>query len=131
VLSHVHIGVNDFGRALAFYRRVLEPLGLVLKFHDADRQWAGWIEPGKPRPLFLVGVPHDGRPAAPGNGQMTALLAPSRAAVDQCHAAALAVGGTCDGAPGLRPHYHPDYYGAYFRDPDGSKLCVCYHEAES
>ena len=53
-----------------------------------------------------------------------------RASVDRCHSAALARGGACEGPPGLRPHYHPNYYGAYFRDPDGNKLCVCCHEAE-
>jgi len=46
------------------------------------------------------------------------------------HWIALEIGGTCDGPPGLRPHYHADYYGACFRDPDGNKLCVCCHEAE-
>ena len=61
---------------------------------------------------------------------MTAFLAPSRAAVDRCHMAALASGGTCEGPPGLRLHYHPHYYGAYFRDPDGNKLCVCCHRDE-
>jgi catechol 2,3-dioxygenase-like lactoylglutathione lyase family enzyme len=59
---------------------------------------------------------------------MTALLAPSRAAVEAAHAAALANGGRCEGAPGLRPHYHPNYYGAYFRDPDGNKIGVCCHD---
>jgi catechol 2,3-dioxygenase-like lactoylglutathione lyase family enzyme len=48
--------------------------------------------------------------------------------VDRAHALALAHGGSCAGAPGLRPAYHADYYGAYFRDPDGNKLCVVCHE---
>jgi catechol 2,3-dioxygenase-like lactoylglutathione lyase family enzyme len=61
---------------------------------------------------------------------MIALLAKSRDIVGRSHAAALANGGKCEGAPGLRPHYHPNYYGAYFRDPDGNKICVCCHEAE-
>jgi len=47
--------------------------------------------------------------------------------VDRAHATALAQGGACEGPPGLRPHYHADYYGAYFRDPEGNKLCVCCH----
>ncbi|OXH86721.1 glyoxalase, partial [Burkholderia multivorans] len=51
----------------------------------------------------------------------------TRAHVDRCHALALQHGGTCEGPPGLRPHYHRDYYGAYFRDPDGNKLCVVCH----
>ena len=61
---------------------------------------------------------------------MMALVAPGRAADDQAHAIALAHGGACEGAPALRPHYHPDYYGAYVRDPDGNKLCVCCHTPE-
>ena len=81
------------------------------------------------RPLFVIGRPFEGE-AAPGNGQMLALLAPSRAAVDALHALALRLGGRCDGPPGLRPHYHPDYYGAYLRDPDGNKLSFCCHEPE-
>ena len=75
----------------------------------------------------MIAHPFDGGPASAGNGQMVALLAPSRAAVGRCHALALAHGGSCEGAPGLRPEYHADYYGAYFRDPDGNKLCVCRH----
>jgi predicted lactoylglutathione lyase len=59
---------------------------------------------------------------------MVALLAPTRAAVDAAHAAALAHGGECAGPPGLRPEYHANYYGAYFRDPDGNKLCACCHD---
>jgi lactoylglutathione lyase len=60
---------------------------------------------------------------------MTAFMADTRAMVDAAHAAALAHGGTCEGPPGLRPAYHEHYYGAYFRDPDGNKLCVVCHEA--
>jgi putative acetyltransferase len=59
---------------------------------------------------------------------MIALSAPDRAAVDRCHRLALTNGGMDEGPPGLRPQYHPDYYGAYFRDPDGNKLCVCCHD---
>ena len=54
---------------------------------------------------------------------------PTRTAVDKAYAAALRNGGSCEGAPGLRLEYHPDYYGAYFRDADGNKLCVCCHDA--
>jgi predicted lactoylglutathione lyase len=59
---------------------------------------------------------------------MTAFLANDRGTVDLVHAAALAAGGQDDGAPGLRPQYHENYYGAYFRDLDGNKLCVACHE---
>lgn len=135
MISHVFIGVGAsdaaFARACDFYAATLAPLGLVQKFCDPARPWAGWMTPGVPRPLLLIGSPHDGAPATPGNGQMVALLAPSRAAVDAAHAAALAHGGRCEGAPGLRPHYHANYYGAYLRDPDGNKLCVCCHAPAS
>jgi len=76
----------------------------------------------------LIGTPYDGAPAAPGNGQMIALLAPDRAGVDRTYAKALEHGGACDGPPGPRPQYHAHYYGAYFRDPDGNKICVCCHD---
>jgi len=85
---------------------------------------------GVDRPLFLIGHPYNSQPATPGNGQMIALLAPNRSAVDSCYARAIANGAQSEGRPGLRPHYHPHYYGAYFRDPDGNKLCVCCHGPE-
>jgi predicted lactoylglutathione lyase len=61
---------------------------------------------------------------------MVALLAQNRAQVEQAHRLALAHGGRCEGPPGLRAEYHPDYYGTYFRDPDGNKLCVVCHQPE-
>jgi catechol 2,3-dioxygenase-like lactoylglutathione lyase family enzyme len=127
MFSHVFIGTADFERALAFYGPLMARLGIAQRFCDRSRPWAGWQMPGQARPLFLVGAPLEGEHAA-GNGQMTAFLAPDRATVDGVHALALAHGGSCAGAPGLRPEYHVDYYGAYFRDPDGNKLCVACHE---
>jgi catechol 2,3-dioxygenase-like lactoylglutathione lyase family enzyme len=130
MLSHVFVPVTLFPRALAFYTQFLNALGLTLKFADADIPWAAWQAPSQPRPLFIIGHPYNGAPALPGNGHMVALLAATRAAVDQAHAAALAAGGTCDGPPGLRPRYHADYYGAYVLDPDGNKLGICCHEPQ-
>ena len=130
MISHVCIGINNFERAQAFYAAALAPLGHVLKFSEPEKSWSAWKPKDADRPLFIICAPYDGAAAAPGNGQMVALLAPSRKAVDECHAAALAHGGRCEGPPGLRPHYHPNYYGAYFRDPDGNKLCVCCHQPE-
>ncbi|QGM99275.1 VOC family protein [Methylocystis parvus] len=127
MFSHIFIGVGDFERALAFYAPLMARLGAELKFIERERPWAGWRATASDRPLFLIGAPFEGAPA-PGNGQMTAFLARDRATVDACHALALEHGGRCEGPPGLRPHYHPDYYGAYFRDPDGAKLCVCCHD---
>ena len=129
MISHVHIGITDFDRACTFYQPLMQALGLQLKFCEPAVPWAAWVSPGAPRPLFIIGRPFNELEAAPGNGQMIALLAPNRAAVDAAHRAALAAGGSDEGAPGLRPHYHANYYGAYFRDPDGNKLCVVCHDA--
>lgn len=127
MLSHVFVGVSDFDRALAFYTPLMTALGIQPRFCERDRPWAGWQSSPGPRPLFLIGRPYDQFAHSAGNGQMTAFLAESREAVDRAHAVALANGGTCEGVPALRPEYHADYYGAYFRDPDGNKLCVVCH----
>ena len=129
MFSHIFIGVGDFERALAFYGPLMAALDIAPRFCERNRPWAGWQSSPGPRPLFLIGAPHDQLAHAAGNGQMTAFLADSRARVDQAHAVALAHGGRCAGAPGLRPEYHDHYYGAYFRDPDGNKLCVACHDA--
>jgi catechol 2,3-dioxygenase-like lactoylglutathione lyase family enzyme len=130
MLSHVFVGITDFERAFAFYEGLMTELGLTLKFSEPEKPWAGWMQPGVDRPLFLIGHPYNSQPATPGNGQMIALLAPNRSAVDSCYARAIENGAQSEGRPGLRPHYHPHYYGAYFRDPDGNKLCVCCHGPE-
>jgi catechol 2,3-dioxygenase-like lactoylglutathione lyase family enzyme len=130
MLSHVFVGITDFERAFNFYAPLLDALGLKLKFRDEQTGWAGWMAQDQPRPLFVISRPYDGKPASVGNGQMLALLAPQRDHVDRVHAIALAQGGVCEGPPGPRPQYHAHYYGAYFRDPDGNKLCVCCHEPE-
>ena len=130
MFSHVFVGSNDFDRALSFYRPLMEALGVQPRFCEADRPWAGWQSQPDPRPLFLIGKPHNGLPHGSGNGQMVAFLAKTRVDVDQAYAVALANGGVSEGAPGLRPEYHANYYGAYFRDPDGNKLCVVCHAPE-
>jgi catechol 2,3-dioxygenase-like lactoylglutathione lyase family enzyme len=130
MISHVFIGIRDFDAALRLYGAVMDELGLVLKFSDPHKPWAAWMQPGHARPLFVIGAPFNGQAATAGNGQMVALLAPTRAAVDRAHAAALAAGGACEGAPGLRPHYHAHYYGAYFRDADHNKIGICCHAPE-
>ena len=128
MISHVYIGADDFDAALRFYSAVLPALGWRSRFIDRQRPWAGWMPTDAERPLLLVGAPFDGEPAAPGNGQMVALLAPSREAVDEFYVFALANGAACEGPPGLRPEYHPNFYGTYVRDPNGNKLCACCHQ---
>jgi lactoylglutathione lyase len=130
MFSHIFVGVADFERALAFYEPLMAALGIERRFCDRSRPWAGWQTPHVPRPLFLIGTPYDEQPHGAGNGQMVAFLAADRATVRRAHAVALANGGTSEGAPGLRPEYHDDYYGAYFRDTEGNKLCVACHSPE-
>ena len=130
MFSHVFVSVTDFERALGFYRPLMDTLGIEARFCDPDKPWAGWHSADRVRPLFVICRPHDGRPHDPGNGQMVAFMAPDRATVHAAHARALAHGGRCEGPPGPRPQYHPHYYGAYFRDPDGNKLAVACHEPQ-
>ena len=125
--SHTTVGANDLPRARAFYEAVFAPLGLEVRF--SDEAFVGWGVQGGP-PQFLIARPFNGQKASVGNGAMIALLAPKRSAVDACHAAALEQGGTDEGGPGLRPDYHPNYYGAYFRDLDGNKICIVCHQPE-
>jgi catechol 2,3-dioxygenase-like lactoylglutathione lyase family enzyme len=116
-MSHVSIGVGDVARAAAFYDAALAPLG-ARRIMDEG----GAIAYGRQFPEFWVQKPHNGNPPTPGNGAHFAFLANSRAEVDAFHAAAVAAGGSDDGAPGPRPHYGPQYYGAFVRDPDGNKI---------
>ena len=128
--SHVTLATKDAVRAVAFYDRVLAPLGLQRQEFDLEKGYAGWAAAPETTPQFWVLRPLNGRPATVGNGVTIAFEAPDRPTVDAVYAVALAAGGTDEGGPGLRPHYHADYYGAYMRDPDGNKLCcVCHRPA--
>ncbi|MDX1425854.1 MAG: VOC family protein [Kiloniellales bacterium] len=125
MISHVTVGSNDIARAKAFYAKVMAALGYV-RVVEGDDHFA-YGESATSPATFWVLAPFDGRPAERGNGWHCAFLAPSRAAVDAFHAAALAAGGSDEGAPGPRPRYSKTYYGAYVRDADGNKLqAVCY-----
>jgi catechol 2,3-dioxygenase-like lactoylglutathione lyase family enzyme len=127
VFSHIFIGVTDFERAMSFYTALTTILGIEPRFCERERPWAGWQSSPGPRPLLLIGTPYDREAHVAGNGQMVAFLAASRAVVDEAFNVAIAGGGISEGAPGVRPEYHENYYGAYFRDPDGNKLCVVCH----
>ena len=127
VFSHAAVGTSDMERSVRFYDAVLAPLGLVR--HKSFRIASGYGPTdfsGINLPFWVL-RPQDKKPASGGNGGTVAFNAPSRAAVDAFHNAALANGGTDEGAPGIRAHYHPDYYGAYVRDPEGSKICAVCH----
>jgi catechol 2,3-dioxygenase-like lactoylglutathione lyase family enzyme len=130
MFSYVSLGTNDLARAMRFFDAVLDPLGhLRIEDYDREDRSAAWGQ-DDPGPHLWVTQPFDGQPATVGNGTMVSFLAPSRAAVDAFHAAALACGGKDACAPGLRPQYGPHFYAAYVRDPDGNKLnAVCYQPA--
>ena len=120
---YITLGTNDLDRATRFYDPVMATLGLIRARTEPDE--IGYAAPDAARCRLWVTRPYDGNPATVGNGSMPALVADSHAAVDAFHAAALAHGGTDEGAPGLRPH-GPSFYACYVRDPDGNKLsAVC------
>ena len=125
MFSHVTLGTNDWQRARPFWIAVMRVLGHPVMF-ERDGGIAFGLPPG---PKTFIGPTFDGGAAQPGNGVHIAYLVPDRGTVDGFHAAALAHGGSDEGAPGLRPHYHPNYYGAYVRDPDGNKLQAVCHSA--
>ena len=118
MLHHLSLGVSTLAVSGAFYDAALSALGFVRVFEDATAIGYGLL-PGEDKLCLKL------RPAeacAPGEGFHIAFAAPSRAAVDRFHAAALAVGGKDNGAPGLRPAYGPHYYAAFLIDPDGHRI---------
>lgn len=121
MLGHLSFGVKDLAHATAFYEAILEPLGCKLLWTNATA--VGFGPPGGEDKLALFLRPEA---TPPGAGFHLAFDAPSNAAVDAFHAAALARGAQDLGAPGLRPHYGACYYAAFVLDPDGHKLeAVC------
>ncbi len=123
MLLYTTVGTNDLDRAGRFYDAVLSALSYVRQ-KEAPGE-IGYAADGDVRCRFWVVEPFNREPATFGNGVTIALVAPSRAAVDAFHAAALAAGGTDEGAPGLRP-FHASFYAAFVRDHDGNKLAaVC------
>jgi catechol 2,3-dioxygenase-like lactoylglutathione lyase family enzyme len=126
MLLYVTLGSNDIDRSQIFYDAVMKPLGMERNVTEPGDLGYGPPANTDVRLCRLwVLTPVLKLPANWGNGTMIALVAPSRAAVDAFHAAALKSGGIDEGAPGLRP-YSPNFYACYVRDPDGNKLsAVC------
>ena len=127
MIDHMGFPVSDYARSKVFYEKALAPLGYVLVMEVQENAFgakaAGFGIGGKPD--FWIG----------GEGGLNkelhvAIAAKDRAAVDAFHKAALAAGATDNGAPGLRAHYHPNYYGAFVFDPDGHNIeAVCHAPA--
>jgi len=120
------VGVSDLARATRFYDAVFGTLG-YRQSPGADKGWAGWGPSYDDGVSFWICKPFDGRAPSPGNGTMIAFRAGNDGEVRAFHAAALANGGTSEGAPGTREIYGPEFYVAYVRDPDGNKLACVFH----
>jgi len=130
MLDHLTLLVSDFHRSLDFYTAALAPLGYGVIMHLKPEEIPGL-------PFEGAGLGAQGKPdlwlrssaerIAPTH---VAFAAPDRKTVDAFHAAALKAGATDNGAPGLRPHYHPNYYGAFVLDPDGYNIEAVCHKAE-
>jgi catechol 2,3-dioxygenase-like lactoylglutathione lyase family enzyme len=128
VIDHVGFTVSDFARSRAFYLKALAPLGYEAVMDVTAEQTGGYQGTGfgkGKRPYFWIGT-GDGH----GGSMHIAITAAARAEVDKFYAAAIAAGGRDNGAPGLRPHYHPNYYGAFVLDPDGYNIEAVCHAPE-
>ena len=118
MFDHIGIAVSELERSRAFYADALEPLGIreLMQFEDAAAF-------GRDRPMFWLSLADASTSPARTH---VAFTASTRLDVEAFHRAALAAGGTDNGAPGLRRHYHPNYYGAFVLDPDGNNIeAVC------
>ncbi|MCW5654171.1 VOC family protein [Hydrogenophaga sp.] len=127
MIDHMGINVSDIRKSKAFYALALAPLGYALVMElpasvTGYADTAGFGEPPKPDFWISGGTPN--QPPI-----HVAFRASTRAQVDAFHAAAIAAGGVDNGPPGLRPHYHANYYGAFVRDPDGHNIEAVCHAA--
>ncbi|MCC0038309.1 MAG: VOC family protein [Brucellaceae bacterium] len=127
MIDHTGIPVKDFDKSRAFYDPAMAAIGASLLMmvppeHTGGVKVGGY---GRRKPEFWL---HEAPETGPGRHY--AFIVDSRAEVDAFHEAALKAGGRDNGAPGLRPHYHPDYYGAFVIDPDGNNVEAVCHRPE-
>lgn len=125
MIGYVTLGTNDLERARAFYDALLAEMGVkrLMEFGERGSGWAASMD----QPMLCVFKPYDRQPATVGNGVMVGISAGSRENVDRMYHKALELGGTDEGAPGMRDVGGDGFYAAYFRDLDGNKLDVfCY-----
>jgi catechol 2,3-dioxygenase-like lactoylglutathione lyase family enzyme len=123
MIGYVTLGTGDLDRSRAFYDALFGEIGAsrLMEMESGFTLYgAGWGQPG-----VAVTRPYNGEPAVAGNGNMVSLVMDSREKVDRVHAKALELGGSDEGPPGVRgDEGERAFYGAYFRDPDGNKLCA-------
>lgn len=126
MIDHIGFAVSDLAASRAFYAPALQPLGITLLMEVTEEMTGGHgahLGFGRDnKPFFWIGT---GKQVA--TSVHVAFATPDRAAVDAFHAAALKAGGRDNGAPGLRPEYHPGYYGAFVLDPDGNNIEAVFH----
>ena len=122
MIGYVILGTNNLPRARSFYDALLAEMGVkrMMEFGERGSAWAASMD----KPMLCIMTPYDKRTATVGNGVMVGIAADSRDHVDRIHRKALELGGTDEGAPGLRPEGGEGFYAAYFRDLDGNKLDV-------
>ena len=123
MIGYVTVGSNDLEKARGFYDQLMPTIGAsrIMEFGDNFTMYGTDMN----RAGLAVCKPHDGNSATAGNGNMSAIACDSRASVDALHAKAMELGGTDEGAPGVRGEEGDQaFYGAYFRDPDGNKLAA-------
>ncbi|MBN9061509.1 MAG: glyoxalase [Rhizobiales bacterium 65-9] len=128
MLDHIGLTVADLDRSRRFFTQALAPLSIAVEMEVTREQTGSSAHVGFGRggkPFFWIG---DG--GKPTGSTHVAFAASSRAEVDAFHHAAMAAGGRDNGAPGLRPHYHPNYYGAFVFDPDGNNIEAVCHAPE-
>lgn len=127
MIDHTGVIVSDFERGKAFYRQTLAAIGYELLMEvtaaqSGSKDFAGFGEQGKPDFWLSGGIPNQ-------PPMHVAFRVQNRAMVDAFYQAAIAAGATNNGPPGLRPHYHAHYYGAFVRDADGHNIeAVCHDE---
>ncbi len=128
MIDHMGITVSDFARSKAFYEAALAPVSVApvmeVTAEDTGGSYVGTGFGSAGMPFFWIGAVPGGKAIGPVH---VAFSAASRAEVDAFYKAAMAAGATDNGPPGLRPHYHPNYYGAFVLDPDGNNIeAVCH-----
>ncbi len=128
MMDHIGLAVADFERSKSFFINALAPLDITLLMEVTAEQTGGDAHAGfgaERKPFFWIG-----NGTKPTSGVHVAFTAKSRSQVDAFHQAAMTAGGRDNGPPGLRPQYHPNYYGAFILDADGNNIEAVCHQSE-